>query len=134
MAVGISFVAALPRDGPVHVGRGHGFLLGQRVDQERHVAAVKEVQDAVIHTAHAAPQLVDAVPQQVRARSSHLVTHRLQPLDRGLALHPRPAVPTVELHQPFEHRHVAGGLLIEDHVGLRDLYLLSVFHDIAMQR
>jgi len=63
MSLGISLEFVFPLDGQGQVAFGYFTFLRQAMRDNRYIAAMKKVQEPIIHMANAAPQFVNAIPQ-----------------------------------------------------------------------
>jgi hypothetical protein len=87
----------------VDVGPRHSGLLREAVGHDRHVPAVEEVEQPIVHAALPGPQLVDAVPQQICRRPAQLVPGLFEPLDDGCTLRKRDLIHRSQLFEPLDH-------------------------------
>src|SRR5690606_13027901 len=70
---GVLLIPSLPLQCPVDIGSGHLLFLGQPMRHDRDILALKEVENAVVHSPDTRPQLVDPITQQVCVRASQFM-------------------------------------------------------------
>jgi hypothetical protein len=85
MPPGIASEPFHPPDRPFDLPPWHTALFHQAMRNHDRLAAVKEIQDAIMDTREGRPQFVDAIPQGIADRPPQFMSFRLQPGEIRLA-------------------------------------------------
>lgn len=115
----LGFEGSLPADRFFDIALRHLVLFRKRVPQDCDIFPVKKLKNPEIHTALAYPQLVDAVPQDVRKRSAKFMPKLGQPRNRGDAAFICPLVGATKLLEPIKHWNILLVFLVEDDISSR---------------
>jgi mannose/fructose/N-acetylgalactosamine-specific phosphotransferase system component IIC len=84
--------------------------------EKRHPLTVKEIQDAVVHTAVPCAKLIDAITQLIRLGAAKLMASLSKSANAGHALGIRLPVFTAKLLQPFHDWSPAILILVKKHL------------------
>jgi hypothetical protein len=98
-------------------------LFGQRMRQDGHVAAMKEVQDTIIDVPLPCPQLVEAIAYVIGFGAAELVSGFGKPLNARDAFGIRSAVAPAQRRQLLHHWRAATLLICSDAPGKLSLFL-----------
>jgi hypothetical protein len=89
-------------------------LLGERMRQNGHVSAMKEIQHTIIHASLPCPKLVDAIASVIGLGAAEFVSCLGKPRDAGDAFGICPAIAPAKLRKPFHHWRAATLLLVKE--------------------
>lgn len=103
------FASERPRD----IRGGDLTLFGERMDQDGHIAAMKEIQDTVIDTPLPCPQLIEALTDDVRLGTPELMAGFRQAPQADDAFGIGPAIAPTQLLQPLHDRRTAPLILVK---------------------
>jgi hypothetical protein len=109
----------LPLDRALDVGTWNGVFLRDGVRQDGNVAAVEEVEDAMVDPASPGAQLVDVVPEIVGLRSPEGMTFTCEAEDTRDALRVGVFVSLPKAAEKGEDRYITPNLSVEDDGGCR---------------
>lgn len=103
------FAPECPRD----LRSGDRALFGQRMDQDGHIAAMKEIQDTVIDAPLPCPKLVEAFADEVGLGTPELMAGFRQAPQADDAFRIGPAIAPAKLLQPLHDRRTAPLILVK---------------------
>src|SRR4029453_11177393 len=101
-------------------------LFGQRMDQDGHMAAMKEIQDTVIDAPLPCPKLVEALAYEVGLGTPEIMAGFRQAPHADDALRIGPASAPAKLPQPLHDRRTAPLILVKVDLSCRHALYLCV--------
>jgi len=127
MLFGVTLKGVFSPLGALDVSWRYLPFLGQPMGEKRHVLTMKEIQDAVVHTAVPCAKLIETITKVISLGTAELMASLGKPANTGNALSIGPSVFTAKLLQPFHDWSPAIFILVKKHLRLgQSNYLLFI--------
>src|SRR4029453_5599298 len=109
----VVFKGGFASERPLDIRCGDLTLFGQCMDQDGHIAAMKEIQNTVIDASLPCPQLVEALADEVSLRAPELMAGFFQAPQGDDAFGIGPAIAPAQPLQPLHDRRTAPLILVK---------------------
>ena len=109
----VVFKGGFAPERPLDIRCGDLTLFGQRMDQDGHIAAMKEIQDTVIDAPLPCPQFIEALTDEVSLGTPELMAGFRQAPQADDAFGIGPAIAPAKLLQPLHDRRTPPLILVK---------------------